>query len=66
MTPVAPGQWTDLVQDHEIEFEARRVDRIDVEFHQGAATEVSRATGPNNMHGSHIAFSVERDLQGTQ
>lgn len=50
MTPVAPGQWTDLVRDHEIEFEVRRVDRIDVEFTQGDVTEVSRATGPDHLH----------------
>lgn len=50
MKPVAPGQWTDIVKDHEIEFEVRRVDRIDVEFQQGAVTEISRATGPDNVH----------------
>ena len=50
MTPVAPGQWTDLVKDHEVEFEVRRVDRIDVEFTQGAVTELSRATGPDHVH----------------
>ena len=50
MKPVAPGQWTDIVKDHEIEFEVRRVDRIDVEFQQGAVTEIRRATGPDNVH----------------
>lgn len=50
MKPVASGQWTDIVKDHEIEFEVRRVDRIDVEFQQGAVTEISRATGPDNVH----------------
>lgn len=50
MTPVAPGQWTDLVKGDEIEFEVRRVDRIDVEFKQGDVTEVSRATGSDNVH----------------
>ena len=50
MRPVAPGQWTDIVKDHEIEFEVRRVDRIDVEFQQGAVTEVTRATGPDRVH----------------
>src|SRR5262249_20338950 len=50
MTPVSPGQWTDLVKDNEIEFEVRRVDRIDVEFKQGDVTEESRAIGPDNVH----------------
>ena len=50
MKPVAPGQWTDIVKDHQIEFEVRRVDRIDVEFQQGRVTEISRATGPDKVH----------------
>jgi hypothetical protein len=50
MTPVAPGQWTDLVKDADIEFEVRRVDRIEVQFQQGNVTEISRATGPDKVH----------------
>jgi hypothetical protein len=50
MQPVSPGQWTDLVRDSEIEFEVRRADRIEVEFTQGSATEVSRVTGPDQLH----------------
>jgi hypothetical protein len=50
MKPVAPGQWTDIVKAHEIEFEVRRIDRIDVEFQQGGTTEISRVIGPDNVH----------------
>ena len=50
MTPVAPGQWTDLIRDHEIEFEIRRADRIDVEFRQGDVTISTQATGPDSLH----------------
>jgi HEAT repeat protein len=50
MKPVAPGQWTDLVTDAEIEFEVKRVDRLDVEFQQGRVTEIRSTTGPDNVH----------------
>jgi hypothetical protein len=50
MTPVGPGQWTDLGRDHVIEFEMSRADRIDVEFRQGALALTNRATGPNKDH----------------
>jgi hypothetical protein len=50
MRPVAPGQWTDLVKDHEIEFEVRRADRIDVEFRQGDASLISQPVGPDGVH----------------
>jgi hypothetical protein len=50
MKPVAPGQWTDLGVDHEIEFELDRADRVDVEFRQGGVSEIVRTTGPDNVH----------------
>jgi hypothetical protein len=50
MTSVAPGQWTDLIKDHEIEFEVRRSDRIDVEFAQGGRAVTRQTTGPDNVH----------------
>jgi hypothetical protein len=48
--PVAPGQWTDLVVDADVEFEISRADRIDVEFSQGHRTIVTRPTGPDRVH----------------
>lgn len=50
MEPVAPGQWTDLVADHEIEFELNRADRVEVEFRQGDITEISQARAGDNVH----------------
>jgi hypothetical protein len=50
MTPVAPGQWTDLGRDHELEFEMTRSDRIDVEFRQDAVVVISRVVGPDRRH----------------
>jgi len=49
MTPAAPGQWTDLAKDADVEFEARRADRVEVEFRQGNRALISRATGPDNL-----------------
>jgi len=50
MTPVPPGQWTELHQGLESgsEFELQRVDRVDVEFVQGRVREVSRGIGPDH------------------
>ncbi len=50
MKSVAPGQWTDLVTDSEVEFEIRRSDRIEVEFRQGDVVVISQATGPERVH----------------
>ena len=50
MTPVAPGQWTDLAKDGESEFEIRRSDRIEVEFRQGNVAVISEARGPDSVH----------------
>jgi hypothetical protein len=50
MKAVAPGQWTDLVADHEAWFEIRRADRIDVEFRQADNAIVSQAGGPDRVH----------------
>ena len=50
MTPVAPGQWTDLVKDHVTDFEVRRADRIEIEFRQGDVALIGRALGPDSVH----------------
>jgi hypothetical protein len=50
MKRVAPGQWTDLVVDADIEFEIRRADRIEVEFSQRDAAVVAQTTGPDGVH----------------
>ncbi|HXG90368.1 MAG TPA: HEAT repeat domain-containing protein [Vicinamibacterales bacterium] len=50
MTPAAPGQWTDLAVDNEIEFEVGRADRIDVDFRQGNETFITQATEPDGVH----------------
>ena len=50
MTPVAPGQWTDLGKDHLIEYELTRADRVDVEFRQGGLAITSRTTGHDKVH----------------
>lgn len=50
MKSVAPGQWTDLVKDADVEFEIRRSDRIEVEFRQGDAVVITQATGPVSVH----------------
>ena len=50
MKPVAPGQWTDLVDDNEIGFELERADRIDVEFRQGDVAVINQATGDYRSH----------------
>jgi HEAT repeat protein len=50
MKPVAPGQWTDLSEDWETEFEISHADRVDVEFRQGDFSAISRATGPDGVH----------------
>jgi hypothetical protein len=50
MKRVAPGQWTDLVVDADIEFEIRRADRIEVEFSQGDSAIVAQASGPDSRH----------------
>ena len=43
MTPVAPGQWTDLPMDYDTEFEVRRTDRVELEFRHGDRKQISRA-----------------------
>jgi hypothetical protein len=50
MTPVAPGQWTDLLIDHLVEYELRRADRVEVEFKQGDVAVIGRPTGPDRVH----------------
>jgi HEAT repeat protein len=50
MTPVAPGQWTDLVKGHATNFEVRRADRVEIEFRQGDVALIGRATGPDGVH----------------
>jgi hypothetical protein len=51
MTPVAPGQWSDLnLDDFADDWEVFRVDRVDVEFRQGDVTIVSTASPPANTH----------------
>jgi len=50
MKAVAPGQWTDLAVDADIEFEIRRADRIELEFSQGSTAIVAQTTGPDSVH----------------
>jgi hypothetical protein len=50
MYRVAPGQWTDLAVDADIEFEIGRADRIEVEFSQGDVAVVVQPTGPRSTH----------------
>lgn len=51
MTPVAPGQWTDLVtSDLAMDFEIARVDGVELEFRQSSQRFISRASGDANMH----------------
>ena len=50
MTPVAPGQWTDLLIDHLVEYELRRADRVEVEFTQSDVAVIGRPTGPDRVH----------------
>ena len=50
MTPVAPGQWTDLLRDYLVEYQLRRADRVDIEFKQGDVAVIGRPTGPDGVH----------------
>jgi hypothetical protein len=45
-----PGQWTDLLRDHLVEYELRRADRVEVEFKQGDVAVIVRPTGPDGVH----------------
>jgi hypothetical protein len=50
MTSVAPGQWTDLVDDYEIGFEIERADQVDIKFTQGDVVVINQTTGRSRMH----------------
>jgi len=56
MKPVAPGQWTDLGTNDEIDWEIQRVDRVEVEFRQRDVAVVKQATG---IHGRHLEVPTE-------
>jgi hypothetical protein len=50
MKPVAPGQWTDLGTNYEIDWEVERADRVEIEFRQGDVASVKQATGLGVRH----------------